>query len=185
MDDRQIIGLFLARNEDAVAQTAAKYAGYCRTVALRILQCPEDAEEALNETWLAAWNSIPPHDPACLQTFLGRLTRNICLKRIRAEKATKRPASEARLVYDEVESWLASGEDVEKQITDRELADAIGAFLRTLTAEERHIFVRRYLYMQPLAEIAAQHGYSESKVKSMLFRLRGRLRDKLKKEGFL
>ena len=68
---------------------------------------------------------------------------------------------------------------------DRELADAIGAFLRTLTADERHIFVRRYLYMQPLAEIAAQHGYSESKVKSMLFRLRGRLRDKLKKEGFL
>ena len=90
MEDPQIIALYLSRDEEAVAQTVQKYTVYCRAVAQHILQSPEDAEEALNDTWLAAWNSIPPHEPSCLQTFLGRLTRNISLNKLRAAKTKKR-----------------------------------------------------------------------------------------------
>lgn len=185
VEDRQIIELFLQRDENAVAQAERKYTGYCRSIALHILQCPEDADEALNDTWLAAWNCIPPHMPACLQTFLGRLTRNISLKRIRAENAQKRGTADARLVLDEVEEWLASGRDTEQEVSEQELADAISNFLDGISDTERNVFVRRYWYIQGVSEIAAAHGFSESKVKSMLFRTRKKLYAKLKKENFL
>lgn len=185
MDDRQIIELFLQRNESAVTEAAKKYEGYCRAVAVRILQSPEDIEEALNDTWLAAWNCIPPHEPECLQTFLGRLTRNICLKQCRAQQAQKRGADELCVVFEELEGCLSSGQDVEREISAKELADSINRFLGGLPDSERQVFVRRYWYMQPVAEIADACDFSQSKVKTMLHRLRKRLAAKLKKEGFL
>ncbi|MBR1383875.1 MAG: RNA polymerase subunit sigma-70, partial [Ruminococcus sp.] len=105
MEDQQIIEMYLERNEDAVAYTEQKYSGYCRSIAIHILHIPEDADEALNETWLAAWNCIPPHIPERLQTFLGRLTRNISLKRVRADKTLKRRAAEVRVVFVVGENW--------------------------------------------------------------------------------
>lgn len=185
MEDQQIIEMYLQRDENALAQTAQKYSAYCRTVAVRILRDPEDAAEALNDTWFAAWNSIPPHIPAHLQSFLGRLTRNISLKRVRAENAKKRGTAEMRVVFEEIESWLRSGQDVEQEISEQALAETINAFLGSISETERYVFVRRYWYMQPVSEIAAAHGFSESKVKSMLFRIRKRLYAKLKKEEFL
>ena len=185
MEDQQIIELYLQRNEDAIARTEQKYTPYCRSIAARILHVPEDADEALNDTWLAAWNSIPPHIPECLQTFLGRLTRNISLKRVRSEHAQKRGAAEVRVVFEEVEEWLASGQNVEQQVSEQELAEAINDFLDSISAVERNVFVRRYWYMQSIAEIAAYHGFSESKVKSMLFRIRNKLHARLKKENYL
>lgn len=185
MDDRQIIALYEQRNEDALVHTERKYTNYCRAIALRILHCPEDADEALNDTWLAAWNCIPPHIPACLQTFLGRLTRNISLKKVRSEHAQKRGSAEVRVVFDEIEEWLASPDHIEQEISEQELADAINSFLGSIPETERNVFVRRYWYMQPVSEIAAAHGFSESKVKSMLFRIRKKLHTKLEKEGFL
>ncbi len=185
MEDHQIIELYLARNEDAVAQTERKYTKYCRAIAAHILQLPEDADEALNDTWLAAWNCIPPHIPDCLKTFLGRLTRNISLKRIRSENAKKRGAAAVRVVFEEVADWLRAGQDVEQQVSEQALADEINRFLASIPAIERNVFVRRYWYMQSITEIAEYHGFSESKVKSMLFRIRKKLYAQLKKENYL
>jgi len=185
MEDQQIIELFFSRSETAVSETENKYAAYCRSVAMRILQSPEDTEEILNDTWLAAWNCIPPHHPERLQTFLGRLTRNIALKRLRTDRAQKRGTPAMQLILDEVADWLRSDEDVEQQISEHTLTDAVNAFLAGLPETERNIFVRRYYYMQPIAEIAAAHGFSQSKVKSMLLRIRKKLHTKLKKEELL
>ncbi len=185
MEDRQIVELFFNRDENAVAQSEQKYSLYCRSVASRILDSAEDADEAINDTWLAAWNCIPPHEPSCLRTFLGRLTRNISLKKVRSEKAKKRGAAEVRVVFEEVEEWLADDHNVEQEISEKALADSINAFLDTLSDTERDVFVRRYYYIQPIAEIAEFHGFSESKVKSMLFRIRKKLYNRLKKENFL
>ena len=185
MEDEQIIDLYLQRNENAVAQTEQKYTNYCRAVASRILNSPEDAEEALNDTWLAAWNCIPPNLPKCLRTFLGRITRNISLKKVRSDNTLKRGAAEVRVVFEEVEEWLASEDSIDKQISEQALTDSINAFLDDLSDTERNVFVRRYWYMQPVAEIAESHKFSESKVKSMLFRIRKKLYDKLKKENLI
>ena len=185
MEDQQIVELYLQREEEALVQTQQKYTNYCRSVALRLLRSHEDADEAVNETWFAAWNSIPPHKPLCLQTFLGRLTRNISLKRIRSDNAQKRASAQARVVFDEVRDWLASDEDIEQEISEQELAAAINDFLGTVSHTERNVFVRRYWYMQSITEIAEALGFSESKVKSMLFRIRKKLYTKLEKEDYL
>ena len=185
VDDRQIIALFDLRDEEAVTQAAEKYSVYCRTIAERILHNPEDAEEAVNDTWLAAWNSIPPKHPACLKNFLGSLTRNISLNRIRAEHTQKRGGEELRVVWDELAGWLRSGENVEETFTAQELAAAINRFLGEISDTERRVFVRRYWYMQPLAEIAEKHGFTVGKVKNILFRTRKKLYARLKEEGFL
>ena len=185
MEDQQIIEMYLQRNEDAVAQTERKYAGYCRSIAAHILYLPEDSDEALNDTWLAAWNSIPPHIPECLRTFLGRLTRNISLKRVRSEKALKRGSAEMRVVFEEVSDWLCSDENIEQQVSEQELADAINRFLDSISDTERNVFVRRYWYMQSIKEIAEYHVFSESKVKSMLLRIRKKLYTRLEKENYI
>ena len=185
VEDQQIIELYERRDENAVAQSEQKYALYCRSVAARILENAEDADEALNDTWLAAWNCIPPHKPSCLRTFLGRLTRNISLNMVRKDKALKRGSAEVRVVFEEVEEWLASDQNVEQEISERELAESIDGFLAGLPETERNVFVRRYYYMQSVSEISEYHGFSESKVKSMLFRIRKKLYNKLKKENFL
>lgn len=185
MEDQQIIELFLQRNEEAVAKTEQKYTNYCRSIAVHILHDAEDTNEALNDTWLAAWNSIPPHIPNCLKTFLGRLTRNISLKRVRADNTLKHGSAEIRVIFEEVEDWLRSDQDIEQQISEQELAEGINRFLDSISASERNVFVRRYWYMQPIAEIAEQFDFSESKVKSMLMRIRKKLYARLKKEGLI
>lgn len=185
MEDQQIIEMYLERNEDAISQTERKYTKYCRSIAIRILHIHEDADEALNDTWLAAWNSIPPHIPERLQTFLGKLTRNISLKRVRSEKTMKRGANEVRVVFEEVADWLQSEQNVEQQVSEQALADEINRFLESISDIERNVFVRRYWYMQSITEIADYHSFSESKVKSMLFRIRKKLYDRLKKENYL
>ncbi len=185
MEDQQIIEMYLQRNEKAVTQTELKYTKYCRSIASHILNSPEDTDEALNDTWLAAWNSIPPHIPERLQTFLGRLTRNISLKIVRSEKTLKRGSDEVRLIFEEAESWLQSGQNIEQQISEQALVEEINHFLDNISDTERNVFVRRYWYMQSVSEIAGHHGFSESKVKSMLFRIRKKLYVRLRKENFI
>ena len=186
MDDEKILGLFLARDEAAIAEVRQKYAAYCGSVANRILRNSSDAEEALSDTWLAAWSSIPPHEPNCLRTYLSRLTRNISLNRLNRENAQKRGSGEARVVLDEIADYLVSdGSSVEDSVDERLLTDALNAFLAELSDTERNVFVRRYTYFQPVAEIAKAHGFSQSKVKSMLLRLRKKLRTKLEKEELI
>ena len=185
MEDEKIIGLFIARSEDAVSETQLKYSRYCGSIAANILGSREDAEEAVNDTWLAAWNAIPPHIPERLQSFLGRLTRNISMNKLRSENAQKRGSGEVKVVFDEVSEWLSSGQDVEDVVDESIITDSVNEFLGSISDTERNVFVRRYVYFQPVAEIAQAHGFSVSKVKSMLLRLRNRLRKKLEKEELL
>ena len=185
MTDRQIVELYLQRSETALAETERTYTDYCKSIAMRFLRSAEDTEEVLNDTWLAAWNTIPPQEPENLRTYLARLTRNISLNRVRDKMAQKRGALEVPVVLDEIQEWLAADNTVEQEISERALTDSINAFLQCLSETERNIFVRRYWYFRPISEIAAYHGFSESKVKSMLFRIRKKLYAKLKKEELL
>ena len=185
MEDSRIIDLYNERDEQALVYTKERYSDYCRYITGIILGNSEDAEEALNDTWLAAWNAIPPHIPKCLRTFLGRLTRNISLKRIRSDKAAKRGGNEVRVIFDEIEEWLRSSQDVEREISHKELVGVINAFLESVSDDDRRVFVSRYWYMKPVSDIAREYSFSESKVKSKLFRMRKKLYERLEQEGFI
>lgn len=185
MEDEQIIALYLRRDEAALHETGRKFQNYCRTIAMQILQSPADADEVLNDTWFAAWNSIPPHRPEHLQAFLGRLTRNIALKKLRGSHAKKRGSGNAEAVLDEVADWLSAEQDTESEADARMLAEAINRFLDRLPETDRQIFVRRYWYFQSVAEIAGALYCTESKVKSMLYRTRKKLYAALEKEALL
>ena len=177
--------MYIQRNQEAVIQTEMKYTQYCRSIAVHIQHNLEDANEALNDTWLAAWNSIPPHIPKCLKTFLGRLTRNISLKRVRSENALKRGNNEIKVIFEEVENWLQSDQDLEREVAEQELTEELNLFLDSVSDIERNVFVRRYWYMQSISEIAEYHGFSNSKVKSMLLRVRNKLKKRLEMENYL
>ena len=185
MEDRDIIELYFARDEAAIARTREKYGGYCYRIAANILPAHEDAEECVSDTWLRAWRAIPPARPDPLRAYLGRITRMLSLDRWRASRAAKRGGSEAALAYEERSDCLSGGTEPEPIAESRELADAVNAFLASLKPGERSVFLARYWYFAPVREIAARLGKSESAVKSSLFRTRQKLYDHLKKEGLL
>jgi RNA polymerase sigma-70 factor (ECF subfamily) len=185
MDDPAIVELYWQRSDRAIPETAAKYGAYCRSIACNILQNPEDAEECLNDTWLRAWNAMPTERPRILSAFLGCLTRNAAIGRYREKHRRKRGGGETALALDELSECLSDGTDLEDEIQKKELARLIGTFAAELKETERLVFTARYYYLTPVKQIAACLGLSESKVKSMLFRLRGRLRGQLEKEGWL
>lgn len=184
MDDAEIVALYFSRDERALRETAAKYGRYCYTIACNILAVPEDAEESVNDAYLGAWDAIPPHRPAVLSTFLGKLTRRAALKKWRARDAGKRGGGETALALDELGECVPAGGTVDEALTKRELARAINAFLDTLPPDERRVFVRRYWYLDSIKDIRKRFTFSESKVKSMLYRTREKLREYLRKEGF-
>jgi len=183
MEDGRIVALYWARDERALAESAAKYGTYCGAIAARILESREDAEESVNDTWVGAWNSMPPHRPERLGAFLGKLTRRIALNRRRDALAGKRGGGTVALALDELAEAVPGGETGEEALEARELARVIDRFLAALPAEERRAFVCRYWYLDAAEEIAERFGWSTSKVKSMLSRTRGRLRETLEKEG--
>lgn len=183
MDDKDIIALYFDRKENAVRETSQKYGKYCFSIAYNILQNEADANESVNDTYLNAWNSIPPHRPAVLSSFLGKITRNISLKKWRDMRAQKRGSGEVALVYDELSECITSDTDIHAELEAKEIAVFIDDFLKTLPDTERRVFVCRYWYFDSISSICVQFGFSESKVKSMLFRTRNKLLKKLKKEG--
>ena len=185
MEDKEIIELYLAREEAAVSATAKKYGNYCYSVAYNILYNKEDAEESVNDTYLGAWNSIPPQVPEVLSSFLGKITRYVSLKRRRDKQAQKRGAGELSLAYEELADCIPANHDIISDLEAKELAVSINRFLSALPTTERHVFICRYWYFDSIASISRQFGFRETKVKSMLFRTRTKLRDKLKKEGVL
>ncbi|MGM9520901.1 MAG: RNA polymerase sigma factor [Oscillospiraceae bacterium] len=184
MDDQKIVALYWARSEEAVAETAKKYSGYCRSIAYNILQNREDAEECVNDAYIRAWGAIPPHRPERLSAFLGKITRNLALQRYLKNSARKRGGGEAALSLAELEECLpaAGGDGISDDIALRE---ALERFLRAQPKEARVLFTLRYFYMYPISQIAAKLGMSESRVKSALFRLRKKLRAHLEKEGIM
>ena len=183
MDDRQIVDLYWERSESAIAESQRKYAGYCRSIAYAVLNSREDADECVNSAFLRAWEAIPPARPAVLSAFLGKITRNLALNRLKQADAQKRGGGQVPLLLAELEDCLPGGQTVEAAADDRALARAIDGFLAGLPASRRRLFVRRYWYMQPIREMAEQAGASESRIKSQLFRLRKQLKAHLEKEG--
>lgn len=185
MEDQAILNLYFERSEAAIVQTDAKYGGYCYSIAYHILTNKEDAEESVSDTYLAAWNTIPPRRPNMLATFLGRITRYISINRWKSRTAHKRGGGEMDLALDELSECVAGDLDVEAQYAHKETVRAFRAFLCTLPETERRVFLRRYWYLDSTAEICQRFGFSESKVKSMLYRTRKKLHNALEKEGLL
>ncbi len=183
MEDQEIVALYLERNQNAIAQTAAKYGKYCFTIAYNILYNHEDADESVNDTWLHAWKSIPPHEPRILSTFLGKLTRYICLKKWRGKHAQKRGGGEVPLVLDELTEILPGSSNPEEETDEKHLTEILNRFLQNLPVTERRVFLCRYWYLDPIAQISKQFDFTESKVKSMLLRTRKKLAKTLEKEG--
>lgn len=182
MKDRQIIALYLDRSEQAIEKTREKYGRACYSIAYRILRSHEDSEECESETYFKAWNTIPPLIPQSLFAYLGKIIRNLALNRLEYHKAEKRSAG-IEFALQELEECLPSSEGIQQQIDAKELGDLISRFLRACSPPARVIFVRRYWYLNSIAEISAMLGISESKTKSSLFRTRAKLKRVLKKEG--
>lgn len=182
MDDEKILDLYWARNEDAIQETSSKYGKLCHHIAGNILAIPEDREECVNDTWLGAWNSIPPHRPSRFSLFLGKITRNLALKKLTYQSAAKRNP-EAVCSLEELGDCVSGKESVESELENKRIEQAISAFLQQLNAEKRAVFLYRYWYFESIAGICARTGYSEAKVKSMLHHTREKLRIYLEKEG--
>ena len=183
MHDEEIIALYFARSENAIEATAEKYGSYCRNIAGRILQSREDAEECVNDTYLSAWNAIPPQKPKYFSVFLGRITRNLSLNRLKYLNAEKRGAQQVTLALSELEECISSGNCVEQSLEEKALVKAIEDFLRAQSVTHRKLFVLRYWHLLPIHEAAKRCAMSQSKAASILFRLRGKLKTFLQKEG--
>ncbi len=185
MEDTAIVDLYWQRSERAIAETQIKYGAYCRSIALTVSGSERDADECVNDTWLAAWNSMPDKRPSRLRTYLGCLTRHLAISRRRAERSLKRGGDETALVLDELAECVPSDSDPAGEVEARELGEAIRRFAEGLSEQERHAFLGRYWAVLPVGQIAARLGFSESRTKSLLLRLRKRLRRQLEEEGFL
>ena len=184
MDDSRIVELYWQRNEAAIRQTSEKYGGRLRSLAYGIVSDRQTAEECENDTYLKAWNAIPPHQPkSYLYAFLARITRHIALNCCRDRSRLKRSAFICELSA-ELEQCIPAPDDTACRLDDLALANAVNGFLSQLDAEKRNIFIRRYWYLDSVAAIAGRLALSESKVKTTLFRCRRRLREYLEKEGY-
>ena len=185
MDDSKIIELYWHRSENAIAETASKYGRYCHCIAYNILHNSEDSEECVSDTYLKAWNSMPPQRPNKLSVFLGKITRNLSLNRLENYGAKKRGEGQVPLVLEELSECVPSAFSTEKAVDNILLTEALNRFLAGLSPESRKLFMRRYWYMSTIKEIAADYHMGESKVKVTLFRLRCELRKALEKEGIV
>ena len=180
MKNKEIIGLFIKRDETALEITAEKYKNYCVSIAERILGSREDAEEIWNDVLSAAWNSIPPNEPEYLNLYLGKIARNAALKKLDSEKAKKRDCG-IKIQLDELAEAIPaplSGTEADSIA----LRDFLNGFLRSLPKEQRKIFIKRYWLCEEIKSIAEESGYSENKVSLILFRIRKRLKKELEKE---
>ncbi len=184
MEDEAIISLYWDRSEDAIAQTQIKYDRYLTKIAYNILNDTEDSRESVNDTYLAAWDSMPPHRPNLLSAYLAKLTRRISIDCFRTRTRVKRGGSEYALSLSELGECVSGGNTTEEIVNVRLLADAIGIFLRLQSPETRTVFLARYYFLDSIREISYSTGMSESKIKSLLHRPRLGLKAYLEKEGF-
>ena len=185
MEDEKIMELYFRRSEDAIPQTALKYGSRCRSVAYSILSDPEDSEECVNDTYLAAWNAMPPTRPLHLGAFLAGITRKLSVSRLRRRCADRRGGGEYALSLSELDECVSCGGSLSEAVEMKELAGEIAVFLSSLSIDDRRIFMCRYWLVASIAQIAESTGFSESKIKSSLRRSRLRLKAHLEKEGLL
>lgn len=185
MEDKNIVDLYWNRDEKAITETAKKYGKYCYSIAFNILANTEDTEESVNSTYLNAWNSMPPHRPANLSTFIGKITRYISLNKWREKRTQKRGGGNIDLAYEELSDCIPSGTTIDEELENQELAKIIDDFLNEIPKYDQKVFICRYWYFDSISAISNQFGFSESKVKSILHRTRKKLRTKLLKEGVI
>lgn len=176
LSDEAIVALYWKRDEGAIEHTDKKYHIYCQTVADRILRSATDAEECVNDTWLRAWNSIPPQKPSNLRLFLGRITRNLSLDRYRRLHAEKRGGGEMPLLMEELGDCVSHGDPVFEEIEKKALAQKIQKFLSALPIRDRTVFLKRYFYAMSVSEIARQLNMTENNVSKLLSRIREKLK---------
>ena len=182
MTDDEIIGLYHSRSENAISETDKKHGGFCRRLALNILSSREDAEECVSDTYLAAWNKMPPDRPLSLKAFLGRITRNISISRFRKNRAAKRYAG-IEVMLGELEECIpdsAADTEIERSL----LSEAISGWLDGLSEDDRAMFVRRYWYGDEVKELAEDFGETPNQTAKRMQRLRRSLKEILEKEGF-
>ena len=183
MEDTKIVELYWQRSENAIPETAAKFGPYCHTIAYNILSDTQDTEECVNDTWLGAWNSMPPNRPKVLAPYLAKLTRWLSLTRLREKNALRRGGGETALVLDELSEVVPDGTDLEKRMELKELSEALRTFLERIDEREAQIFLARCWDMAGVKEIAERFGFTPGKVSTMLHRTRKKLQAYLKEEG--
>lgn len=183
MEDSAIVALYWARDEQALTETAAKFGAYCRKIALNLLGSISDAEEVENDTWMAAWNSMPENRPARLAPYLGRITRNLALDRRDKAAAQKRGGGQSELILEELEGCLAGPARVEHTVEAADTARMISDFLRSQPEPARGIFIRRYWYCDSMTDIAARYAMPEGRVRVILHRTRNKLKKVLTEQG--
>ncbi len=184
MNDEEIIRLYFDRNEQAITESSAKYGAYCSAIAGNILSDVEDVKECVNDTWLRAWNSIPPARPSILQAFLGRITRNLSFDRYRSSHRKKRSDGKVNLVLDELQDIVSGHDDPESTALEKELIREINSFLASLSDEKRYMFILRYWHTYEISEIAKRLRISEGKVSTSLSRIRRSLKEHLTGRGY-
>ena len=183
MEDQQILDLYFARSESAITETDRKYGRYCHSIAYNILEDHEDAKEIVNDTYLKAWNTIPPNRPDPLKPYVGMISRHLSLDRYE-EYHTQKRGGQVPLVLEELAECIPdndSREDIGESVA---LKDALAKFIRSLPDKTQRIFLRRYWYASSVAEIAEEYGMRENSVNVLLHRTRKKLKDHLQKEGF-
>jgi len=185
MTDERIVELYWNRDESAVAETQSKYGRYLTKIAYNILTDMEDSLESVNDTYMYAWKSIPPHRPSVLSTYLAKITRRVSIDILRKKSRDKRIPSEYTFSLSELDDLVSDGRRMEAQLEAEELAKAMNAYLKTISADARQLFIGRYFYMDSLKDVAKYCGMSEAKAKSMLYRTRCGLKAYLEQEGYL
>ena len=179
MTDERIIELFWQRNESALKAVSLKYGTYCGVVCGNILRNAEDKDECLNDTWLRAWNSIPPQKPTNLKMFLAKIARNLAIDRYKRQNAVKRGSGETELILDELEECISNKDNVENTVISKEIGVAINDFLKTLSERDRNIFIRRYFYADTAEKIAKQYALTVNNIMVILTRTRAKLKNYL------
>jgi len=183
-NDAQIIDLYWNRDAQAISASMDRYGAYCFSIADGILNNAQDAEECVNDTWLKAWNAIPPTRPTVLKIFFAKVTRHLSFDKYRTRNALKRGSGNIQLVLDELAECIADESDVEGQADAKELGKVINQFVASLPEREQNLFVRRYFFSEPIKAIADRYDLRENSVHVTLSRIRKRLRSHLSKEGY-
>ena len=184
MEDQRIVQLYWDRNELAIEETAKKYGGYCSVIAGNILTSQQDVEECVNDTWFHAWNAMPPHRPARLSTFLGKITRNLSFDRYKSLHRLRRGGHTVDLVLEELAECVSCQEDPEGAFQEQELKAEINQFLMTLSRETRYLFILRYWHCKSIPEIAERFRKTENQISVSLSRVRKQLKLHLEGRGY-
>ena len=182
--EREIIALYRSRDENAIRMTAEALGGYCYTVAYNVLNSREDAEECVNDTYLAVWNAIPPANPASLKSFVSSITRRLALNRYKEQNRDKRGGGQVPLALEELAEVVSDTEDLPADYVRKELLESVTRFLRGCSPRDRGLFLDRYIRLEPTAVLAERYRVKEAQVLLILSRTRKKLKAQLEKEGY-